>query len=639
MKEGGKMPYTQDDICIIHLSDLHIMSDNEKHSKVPKVLSKLVSDIAEQAAHMKECIIVISGDIINEAKYTKVNKAAAESFFKSLKEALKGTDVKEILFCPGNHDVERGETEHLKVSKYMCTGEAEPTDNVFSSYNEYFQLTNMIRELWGFAPKDRPFYSTLVKTNELNAAFVVLDLAWNSLADDKESDKKPHPLSIGEFQLSELYKEFKECSVEDPDVVIFVSHYPLIFIEMTEQYSFLNKLLSEEYFTADLFLCGHIHDVDTINYSTHEHSILSLVTGIGWPKAKNNNIRIERRYSLYEINPIRNSCSIIMRKGINTSFDYDYSIYTKAEEQNTKKIVYPLRIPHKNLPYISMKTSTAFDKDYFISSEMSDVIKKVAKCISEIQFDISGVLHSCKNDFLEQVYSDKEQIKHLLHEKGVGDIGKEDDSFITYFEDYLMSNLQGYDDSYVDLITNVLDDYLSQDSLSAFRKNVFNGYLLDICRIYEIHIKELFSENVVIRPHFREYSKDNDCYQCICFYPPTTSRPKDVKWGGLIKEAFINHEPFIYSANADSNKTATEWQEFITLVPIFANYQIEYNSRKNKAKIHKRPKLTFGISVKQCDVEELRNVSRILTIFHYLQVQNDLSNMISYFIGNFGNPL
>lgn len=89
----------------------------------------------------------------------------------------------------------------------------------------------MIRTLWKFNSKNRPFYSILVKTNKLNAPFIVLDLAWNSLADNKESDKK----------------------------------------------------------------------------------------------------------ILYEINSIRNSCSIVMRKGINANFGYNYSIYTKAEEQRTKK--------------------------------------------------------------------------------------------------------------------------------------------------------------------------------------------------------------------------------------------------------------------------------------------------------------
>ena len=158
--------------------------------------------------------------------------------------------------------------------------------------------------------------------------------------------------------------------------------------------------------------------------------------------------------------------------------------------------MYPLHILHKNLPYILMKTSTALNKDYFISSEISDIIKKVARCISGIQFDFSGVL-LCKNNFLEQIYSNKEQIKHLLRR-----YYRRRGCFYNIFQDYLMNNLQVYNNSYVDLITNVLDDYLSQDSLNDFRKNVFNGYLLDICQIYKMHIKKLLLENVVIHPHF-----------------------------------------------------------------------------------------------------------------------------------------
>lgn len=634
MLEGERVAYTQDDICIIHLSDLHIVSASKQHARVSKVLVNLVNDIREHTLHMKECIVVVvSGDIINEARYEDLNVKTAELFFESLKAALGETEVKEILFCPGNHDVKRGSEEYSMCAAYMNNGYGETTGSQLKGYDDYFRLVNNIRTSWGFSPKDRSFYSTFIQTNSLNVAFVILDLAWNSMDNNREK-----PLSIGTFQLNELYSEFKECCIQEPDVVIFVSHYPLIFIEMHEQYAFLNKLLSEEYFNADLFLCGHIHNVDTINYSTHEHSILSLVTGVGWPEMASN-VQTERRYSIYEINPIRNSCSIVVRKGINAQFDYDYSIYTKAEEQSAKKIVYPLRIPHKNLPYISMKTSSAFDKDYFVSSEMSNTIRRVSKCISEIQFDISSVLHSYKNDFIEQMYCDKELIQALFDQHDAKLSDRSEIDFLTYFEDYLMNDLQGYDESFIPLITDIWEIYCSRDNVRKFRNNIFQGYLLEICRIYEKHIKELFSDGIIVRPHFREYNRKQDSYQCICFYPTTTSRPKDVKWGGLIKDAYNNHEPFIYSANSNINKTQTNWQEFITIVPTFANCQVEFPRRSDKTKFHKRPRLSFGISVRECEDVELKNVSRILTIFHYLQIQNDLSDMISYFVGYFGNPL
>lgn len=625
--------YTQDDICIIHLSDLHIMSDNRTQAKIPKVLVNLVSDIKAHTAHMKECIIVVSGDVINEARYESLNVKTAKMFFESLRVALNRAVIKEILFCPGNHDVKRGIDRYSECAAYMNKGATEIADFRPKGYEDYFSLTNSIRNSWGFSAKSRSFYSTFIRTNCLNAVFVVLDLAWNSM----DINNKEKPLSIGTFQLSELYNEFKECCIQEPDVVIFVSHYPLIFIEMHEQQALLNKLLAEEYFNADLFLCGHIHDVDTINYSTHEHSILSLVTGIGWPEVESS-VRIGRRYSIYEINPIRNSCSIVVRKGIDAKFDYDYSIYTKVEEQTTKKIVYPLRIPHKNLPYISMKTSTAFDKDYFISSEMSNTIKKVSKCVSEIQFDISSLLHSCKSDFIEQIYCDRLLIQKLFEHQNADFSNRNRSDFLVYFEDYLMNNLQGYDESYIRLITDVWETYCSQNHVVSFRSRLFQDYLWEICRIYERHIRTLFSDAVIVRPHFRKYNKNQDCYECMCFYPPTTSRPKDVKWGGLIKDAYINHEPFIYSANSNLNATPTDWQEFITIVPTFANYQIEFPRRGNRTKYHSRPLLSFGISVKHCDDSELKNVSRILAIFHYLQIQNDLSDMISYFVGYFGKP-
>ena len=52
----------------------------------------------------------------------------------------------------------------------------------------------------------------------------------------------------------------------------------------------------------------------------------------------------------------------------NSSFDYDYTIYTSENEQKSRKIVYPLRSPQKDLPYLSMSTPERInEKNFFIS--------------------------------------------------------------------------------------------------------------------------------------------------------------------------------------------------------------------------------------------------------------------------------
>lgn len=99
------MSYNED-IYILHLSDLHIR--NENRGNMPGVfysnaLQRLIEDISKQIKNKENVVIVISGDIIDQGKYSK-HKPAAIKFFQDLRVA---TDKKicDIIIVPGNHDI------------------------------------------------------------------------------------------------------------------------------------------------------------------------------------------------------------------------------------------------------------------------------------------------------------------------------------------------------------------------------------------------------------------------------------------------------------------------------------------------------------------------------------------------------
>lgn len=73
------MKYYENDVCILHLSDLHIINEGGKNKSeevvIPHFLVKLLDDIKASTKCMDEIIIVVSGDIAYKAKYSEQKNA------------------------------------------------------------------------------------------------------------------------------------------------------------------------------------------------------------------------------------------------------------------------------------------------------------------------------------------------------------------------------------------------------------------------------------------------------------------------------------------------------------------------------------------------------------------------------------
>ena len=94
-----------EDIYILHLSDLHIRNENKGNG--PEVfystaLRRLIEDISKQIENKENVIIVISGDVIDQGNYSK-NKPAAIKFFQALRTHTD-KKIRDIIIVPGNHD-------------------------------------------------------------------------------------------------------------------------------------------------------------------------------------------------------------------------------------------------------------------------------------------------------------------------------------------------------------------------------------------------------------------------------------------------------------------------------------------------------------------------------------------------------
>lgn len=93
-------------IAILHLSDMHIDSDN--YQWLTKKTKQIVSAVWNDFSECGKIIIVVSGDIANSGK--KEEYDSAKGFFRALlrefaQKKLDNIELDNKIICvPGNHD-------------------------------------------------------------------------------------------------------------------------------------------------------------------------------------------------------------------------------------------------------------------------------------------------------------------------------------------------------------------------------------------------------------------------------------------------------------------------------------------------------------------------------------------------------
>ena len=626
------MSYNED-IYILHLSDLHIR--NENRGNMPGVfysnaLQRLIEDISKQIKNKENVVIVISGDIIDQGKYSK-HKPAAIKFFQDLRAA---TDKKicDIIIVPGNHDKCRDSVNslicmaHSKLGIEPDTEESEKEWKIqLDAYTSFIELVN---EIYGIFGLDKKFKNTFgietVKIKSSNICFIRLDSAWCSHSNDDH-----RKLRISKYQLSNLYNEYQvirnRCEAENEPInlTIAISHHPLNWLTMDEEELCNSYFLSEEYLDVDILMCGHVHNFSAVNLFNHSHSLLTLVTGIGWGITTPDEDRGLHRYSLYSLNLFYNSCDIVMRKTkSNGNFDFDYSVYTGEYELKDNKLRYPLKVKESN-PFIRINAPSAIEtKSLFVDNSLITVLPKVATSIVLFSESMARLCERYKENFLAGV---KEHLISLSSEESF------DHQVFDQITEYL------YEGKGLSLETK--NQYFAVKS--SFHD--FLAYLNEMCTYTVEELKPCFTSGVILRAHFRWHNYkgkkgtvQEDTYCMLC---QTSNLPDDQKsdcmqnipWGGLIKPAFETQNPLVYSANKHHNSINTTWDDFMTIVPKFNGYSHDVRIRKGVNE--SRPILTFGLSIKEVIH---RDDTIALYLLAYLGFDRVLAQIIDEYISLFG---
>lgn len=605
------------EFCILHLSDLHIGSKS-----LPLTHKRLIEDIKVQTEEAADIIIVVSGDIVDKGEYKY--KETALDFFEKLNDAI-GAKVRDVQIIPGNHDKKRDTVSSI-CSKYIQTV-SEPINDEFwvvqeKSYFNYLELLKLIHKV--FKKKMMAKQTFGVDCCEINGSsicFLKIDTTWGTCGNLDEKNR----LVVGKHQLDNLlraYQELKEKTEKNGKtfaLTIAIAHHPTNWLKDMEEELLKKYMIDDEYFNVDLFLCGHIHEMEIENWFNHEHSVMTLVTGIGWNHQNGSTSQKDKkdthRYSLYFLNLEKNSCEIVMRKTQqNGKFDYDFSIYTKDESMPSNRLCYPIRLSEESYPLIKLNTPAGdVSKNLYINKSVLLNIQKIAGNILEFQKKCWGLFEKYKAEYL----------------------GRLSDYYETNGEEYKLV----YDKLY-DHFFESKDDLKAGDDV-IFTKDpevtyeLFTTYLQEISNYFVSIFKYNFEENDDLRVYFRWYNEQNDSYSQLCKYSSVEQNfgpmISDVKWGGMIEKAYLSECSLVYSVNKKyNNSQPINWNDYMTIVPRFFNYDISIRKNNEKKPI-KRPMLSFGISVLSQSMAP-KDLSELLYVMEFLNLDANITDIIDDFM-------
>ena len=530
-------------------------------------------------------------------------------------------------------------------------------ENQFSDYKEV--VAHIQKNIFKVCPQGASTYGIRQITIEDNCTicFLCFNSAWACTGEDDEGN-----LRIGKFQLDDMMSKYQE-NKKNTDLVIGLMHHPTDWLTKIEQ-KYLNQYMTDEYrLNTNIMLQGHIHEKETCNWYNQNHSLTTLVTGMGWDQQKEIN-EGGHRYSLYKIN--MESCIVKANTYVtdkNGKFNEDTAVY------NGENIIFPLFV-HRFLELNNLKFKKSeiplFYPNYnpaenlgLIVDRVNDFLFTIMEKMRNIQFDwiyyqsIQAkvkelfqlvTLSDIENDRVQAVRDivatdnittdDNEFNKILDQIRGIDEFGKlyygnknnlfELKNMILRIAESIQSNEEIGDTKEMQIH---MSEFLDKDR-KIYLKNKLYAFVGDFCigLAAKLFPKAEFEDGDAIRVHFRIISVDTDekvMYKKLFAhtiikedseikYMSEEAKLTDIKYeNSMIQKSFNENKTMLFSLNPSSNNhiSKSDWIDFITIAP-----KIECNKYLlgDDCEELYYPYISFGVSVNSKEFQKtLRGITYV----------------------------
>ena len=659
---------SRDTFAILHLSDLHIVTHSGDNYST--VLNRMIDHIEKVTLNVEKIIIVFTGDLVEKGEFEKARKAIYK-FFIDLKEKL-GNKIIDIVCTPGNHDKKR---ERLILGPDVKEGDEafwqkfrnEEWPYFEQQFSEYKETISHIQETIFKVPsqKESTYGVRFVEIEDkYTIGFLCFNSAWTCIGETDEGN-----LRIGKFQLEELKNVYQE-NKKNVDLVIGLMHHPTDWLTKAEQ-KYLNQYMTDEYrLNTNIMLQGHIHEKETCNWYNQNHSLTTLVTGMGWDQQKEIN-EGGHRYSLYRINMESRIVKVnTYVTEANGNFKEDTAVY------NGENIIFPLYV-HRFLELNNLRFKQSEIPFFYPNYNSAESLEQITDKLNEFSL---LTMEKVKNAQFDWMYyqSIVGTIRELVHEVDFSDIQKE--------ESYLLQNadrpkeisrifsrkkcIEEFGKLYykkennlteaASIIKRMVESVKENEEISSakeiyryavsflekdtriYLKNKLYAFIGEFCMLLgkKIFPENEFNEKNTIRIHFRilSISGTEITYKKLFAYTITKENSKvrymseeteltDMPYeDSMIQKSFEENKTMLFSLNPSSNKhkSKSDWIDFLTIAPnIDCNkYYIEDEDEERYY-----PYISFGISVNS---EAFQKTLRGITYI-------DFDKILSRFLKKFCN--
>ncbi|WP_168121267.1 metallophosphoesterase [Paenibacillus sp. HB172176] len=363
---------------ILHLSDLHI-SASEDPSSV-RLRDSLIEDIRKMKIDKNINIdaIAMTGDVVDKGGNDKSYDLATQ-FFNDLIDQC-GVKRENIIFVPGNHDVPRRDT-----IKFILENATEDSFHDESKIIEYWEaiyprfkkFNNFVESLTGrtdFLDENLGSGACLVNTSNGVIKFLLINSSWGTLGSSDYGK-----LMVSRWQLERLKEN--QIAQKDADITFALMHHPLDWFTKSEQKILVKYLTDKRSLLSDVILHGHIHEGKIEFLSNPDSSIISLVSGLGYPEKSNNGLeRLKNgscRYSIYNFDVQNCKMSTWLRiSRDNGDFVADTQLYKNAGESGYFEQFY--KMPQT---WGEVSTSSGSPTKFNISIAEVDSVKRVPEWV------------------------------------------------------------------------------------------------------------------------------------------------------------------------------------------------------------------------------------------------------------------
>lgn len=251
------------------------------------------------------------------------------------------------------------------------------------------------------------------------------------------------------------------------------------------------------------------------NLYNEEHSLMTLVTGIGWNhqnrESGERDKKDEHRYSIYILDIEKNSCNIIMRKsGKSGTFERETNIYKSNSDDGN--LCFPLKIASNRQPFINMNVPIEdLGKSIFVDARIMNKIESVNYLMIMLQKSWDQTIVYYKNEYIER---NLDKIDHEMQKK---------------LYDYFYKNIKDND----------VETFFEKDVDNIYE--LFTAYLQELLNQFIANFEDILPPETNLRVHFRCYEKENDKYYKLCqsssIDGETGPNISTIQWGGLIEKS------------------------------------------------------------------------------------------------------